>query len=321
MKKSYLLLVLIGLCSLLSSCGSGLVVVKPQTMIIDLVNNAVPSNYYNDLTKGLRIEVSSDVPDSKILDFSLSSSKTQKLYNNVEVVVTPTIKTFVSNSLTNYARSMGISVGRDVSNDLILQVRVKEFKYVYDGDYSGRGVIELDYTLMNSNRDVILRQVARGRKSFTLKEQSQTIASIFDQTYTEVLNDIDWNGIANYLKINDRPDQEQSRTVKGEGDTALEHTIIRWYVVSAPAGADVYWRIVSSTPEVKNTNSAFLGSTPYEATESFSVRGLNFENSGNVQVEIVCEKPGYITQSRRFNLRQAIEQREISTKFNLIKDE
>lgn len=30
---------------------------------------------------------------------------------------------------------------------------------------------------------------------------------------------------------------------------------------------------------------------------------------------------GYITQRRRFNLRQAIDQREISAKFNLIKEE
>ena len=69
---------------------------------------------------------------------------------------------------------------------------------------------------------------------------------------------------------------------------------------------------------MKNTNQNFLGSTPYESTESFDIRGLTFNNSGDVQVEITCEKPGYITQRRRFNLRQAIEQKEISTKFNLV---
>ncbi len=64
-----------------------------------------------------------------------------------------------------------------------------------------------------------------------------------------------------------------------------------------------------------------MGSTPYETTETFDVKGLTFNNSGNVQIEVVCEKPGYIAQKKRFNLRQAIEQKEISTKFNLVKEE
>lgn len=46
--------------------------------------------------------------------------------------------------------------------------------------------------------------------------------------------------------------------------------------------------------------------------------GLTYNNSGNVQIEITCEKPGYITQKKRFNVRQAIDQKEVSTKFNLV---
>ena len=107
----------------------------------------------------------------------------------------------------------------------------------------------------------------------------------------------------------------------GEGNTALESTVIRWYVESSPKGDDVYWRVVSSTPQVKNTNQNFLGSTPYESTETFDIKGLTYNNSGNVQIEISCEKNGYITQKKRFNLRQVIDQKEISTKINLVKDE
>ncbi len=113
----------------------------------------------------------------------------------------------------------------------------------------------------------------------------------------------------------------EAKPVEGTGNTALESTIIRWYVVSAPAGADVQWRVVSSTPDVKNTNQSFLGSTPYESTGSFDIMGLTYNNSGNVQIEISCEKIGYITQRKRFNIRQAIDQKEISTKFNLIKED
>ena len=107
----------------------------------------------------------------------------------------------------------------------------------------------------------------------------------------------------------------------GEGNTALESTIIRWFVDSTPKGADVYTRVISSTPEVKNTNQTYVGTTPYETTEAFDIKGLTFNNSGNIQIEIVCEKAGYVVQKKRFNLRQAIDQKEIATKFNLIKEE
>lgn len=118
-----------------------------------------------------------------------------------------------------------------------------------------------------------------------------------------------------------KPSQEANKQVQGEGNTSLESTVIRWYLDSAPKGADISLRIVSSTPEVKNTNQNYVGSTPYETTETFDIVGLTYNNSGNVQIEVTCEKAGYITQKKRFNLRQAIDQKEISTKFNLIKEE
>lgn len=123
------------------------------------------------------------------------------------------------------------------------------------------------------------------------------------------------------LPLYKSPKLEGNKQVTGEGNTALESTVIRWYVESSPKGADVYWRVVSSTPQVKNTNQNFLGSTPYESTETFDIKGLTYNNSGNVQIEISCEKNGYITQKKRFNLRQVIDQKEISTKINLVKDE
>lgn len=108
---------------------------------------------------------------------------------------------------------------------------------------------------------------------------------------------------------------------KNKDNNALEHSVIRWYITSKPLGADVYWRVVSSTPDVKNTTRNFLGSTPYESTESMDIKGLNNNNAGNVQIEVSLEKDGYITQQKRFNLEQVIDQKEISTKFNLVKDE
>lgn len=103
------------------------------------------------------------------------------------------------------------------------------------------------------------------------------------------------------------------------GETALERTIIRWYFDSDPRGARIYWRVVSSIPHiVKNTNETYLMTTPYEETRSFNILGLTYENSRDVQIEIKVSKRGYEDQVKRFNVRQAIDQQEISGFFELV---
>lgn len=103
------------------------------------------------------------------------------------------------------------------------------------------------------------------------------------------------------------------------GGTALERTIIRWYFDSEPRGARVFWRVVSSIPSiVKNTNELYLGTTPYEDTRSFNILGLTYENSRDVQIEIKLSRPGYMDQVKRFNVRQAIDQQEISSFFDMV---
>lgn len=105
------------------------------------------------------------------------------------------------------------------------------------------------------------------------------------------------------------------------GDTSLERTIIRWYFDSAPQGARIFWRVISSVPdEVKNTNELWLGSTPFEETRSFNIQGLTYENSRDVQIEIKVRCKGYIDQNKRFNVRQAIDQQEISSFFDMVED-
>lgn len=106
------------------------------------------------------------------------------------------------------------------------------------------------------------------------------------------------------------------------GQTALEHTIIRWAIDSDPQGARLYYRVISSIPaEVKNTNENYLTTTPYEETRSFNILGLTYENSRNVQIEFKVSKTGYEDQVKRFNVRQAIDQQEISSFFVLVKKE
>ena len=106
------------------------------------------------------------------------------------------------------------------------------------------------------------------------------------------------------------------------GQTALERTIIRWYFDSEPRGARLFWRVISSIPDqVKNTNETYLMSTPYEETRSFNILGLTYENSRDVQIEVKCVKNGYYEQVKRFNVRQAIDQQEISSFFDLVAKE
>ena len=118
-----------------------------------------------------------------------------------------------------------------------------------------------------------------------------------------------------------QPKEEPQSQVEGYGETALEQTIIRWDVQSRPQGADIFWRVVSKTPEVKNTNNKYLQTTPYEATKSLDIRGLTYETSGDVRIILRCEKEGYYPQEKEYNVRMIIDQEEISAFFRLVKEE
>ena len=106
------------------------------------------------------------------------------------------------------------------------------------------------------------------------------------------------------------------------GKTSLEKTVIRWYFESQPQGARIFWRVISSVPEeVKNTNELWLGNTPFEETRSFNILGLTYENSRDVQIEIKVRRNGYLDQTKRFNVRQASDQQEIRSFFDMIQAE
>jgi hypothetical protein len=114
---------------------------------------------------------------------------------------------------------------------------------------------------------------------------------------------------------------ESTEKNAGVGDTALENTVIRWFFDSEPRGARVFWRVISSTPEVQNSNESYLGTTPLEETRSFDIKGLSKANAGNVRVEIRLSRTGYYEQRKTFNIQQAIEQQEISGFFELVQEE
>lgn len=307
----------------MTSCG-GLKGFQSTSYTIELTSSASPTEHYNNLNRGLDLGVVSDVETNQIVDNSELDPLIRAGVDKQNVSFTPSIKTFVEETMSNYIRRMGIRLNSDLASDYKLRVTVTNFKLVRRNKETTATVV-LRYTLSTNNNEVLFNNVARGR--VISKSNAKTIINCTDvapalsDAYEQALKDINWQAITDALTTHKRAEQEGQRQVKGDGDTALEHTVIRWYIDSSPKGADVSWRVVSSTPDVKNTNSTYVGTTPYETTESFDIRGLKYENSGNVQIEVTCERSGYLPQKRRFNLRQAIDQKEISAKFNLIKDE
>lgn len=95
--------------------------------------------------------------------------------------------------------------------------------------------------------------------------------------------------------------------------------ILRWYFDSDPRGARIFYRVISNCPaEVKNTNESYMTTTPLEETKSLNIPGLTYDNAADVIIEIKVTKRGYEDQVKRYNVRQAIEQQEISGFFELV---
>lgn len=321
MKTIFNSIFLVSLLFVLQSCSltKSVVVTEPQTLDIrlDLLNEGQP-NKFVDLDYGIRLNVKDSRSKSNILniyDASVTSVPKTTLY--------PDLEPFVSESIRRYMRTMGFDLDADISTDYYLSVKIREYNISYLSGIGWSGLVQISLEVFdNNNKQVYPNVTAVGRYSINGSSKNSQLASkALNEAFVKAMEDIDWERIAYFLKRSENPALEQNKKVVGDGNTALENTIIRWFIESSPRGADVYTRVVSSTSDVKNTNQNYVGTTPYETTESFDIKGLTFNNSGNVQIEVICEKSGYITQKKRFNLRQAIEQKEISTKFNLIKEE
>ncbi|MDE6647819.1 MAG: hypothetical protein K2K03_08370, partial [Prevotella sp.] len=147
-----------------------------------------------------------------------------------------------------------------------------------------------------------------------MKPESKEIFLPFIASYQDDL-------METYVTTTNNNDNQERVTREKPGQTSLEKTIIRWFFDSEPQGARIMWRVISSVPnEVKNTNELYLGTTPYEGTRGFNIVGLTESNAQDVQIEIKVRRKGYMDQTKRFNVRQAIDQQEISAFFDMIKE-
>lgn len=290
----------------------------PPQVYVNLEDEGTHNKFVN-LDYGIRL----NVRDERIGDALMRKFDANPMFRSGSPMTPGEMNQFVSESMRRYMRNLGFTINADIETDYMMSVVVKEFNVGYFSGSGWQGTVTLGVEVYDRHHKLVYPNVNATGSAYL--NDSPTLQSAPSQTisraYANALKDIDWNRIAFFLKKSSSPKQDANKQVNGNGDSALENTVIRWYIVSKPQGADVSWRIVSSTPEVKNNNSNFLGSTPYESTETFDIKGLTYNNAGNVQIEVTCEKDGYIPQRKRFNLLQAIDQKEISTKFNLVKED
>lgn len=321
MKKICNYLVISALCimtlSLTSCFSTKLTVPKQQTLILSIDREVNTAKYHN-MDKPIRVITTSDVNEEEVVDMDMLSKAYRMLMPKYNF--SPSVETFAKEATIYYLQSMDFDVHQNA--DYCLNVTVRKLQIIFL-DKKGQDVeykIQLSLQLLDESGQTII-QMGSVSGSYTQHGNNNIKVTPIGYAFNNAMNKLNWGQVADILQVGKTPKQEKNAQVKGDGDTALEHTVIRWYILSTPQGADVSWRVISSTPDVANTNSNYVGTTPYESTESFDIKGLTYNNSGNVQIEVTCEKAGFMSQRKRFNLRQAIDQKEISAKFNLVKDE
>ena len=239
------------------------------------------------------------------------------------VNVNPGIGSFVPESMRRYMRTMGFNMDADVATDYLMQITIKEFHTDWLSGIGWNGTVIMDVKIFDHNRSIVYptTEVA-GRASVYGSAQSISYAQqAINKAYAAALADIDWDRVAYFLHRANSPKQEGNKKVSGEGNTALEHLIVHWEIDSRPHGADVQWRVVSSTNEVKNQNWKYLGTTPYEGTKALDIEGLTYNNSGNVRIQISVSKAGYGKQTRDYDLRSVIDEKEVSGFIQLYKED
>lgn len=325
MRKTVLSILLISFLISLVSCSSlsytPTPVPKPEPPTINLaLTSEAYSNRFVNLDYGIRLNIRDERASHKQ---TILYKHDDHLTSKPVVNVYPDVRSFVSESMRRYMRTIGFNLDSDISTDYMLNVSIKEYNVSYLSGIGWSGTVSMTISINDNNNQLVYPNVEIvGRATRQSSGSNYSVATeVINSAYANALEDIDWDRIAYFLKRADSPAQERNKQVTGDGSTSLEHTILNWEVTSRPAGADVYWRVISSTPDVKNTNKNYKSTTPYESTESFDIKGLTYNNSGDVQIEILCEKPGYLPQKKVFNVRAAIDQKSINAHFTLVKDE
>ncbi|MBQ0015567.1 MAG: hypothetical protein KBT04_01100 [Bacteroidales bacterium] len=303
-----------------SSCMTQQQVVAPpqvHTFNLALVGEPQPDKYAN-MDYGIRLNVQDARANQRIIQiYDASAISIPPAQTN------PSITSFVPESMRRYMRTMGFNLDADVATDYLMQVDVKEFHVDYLSGTGWCGTVILNLKVYDHNRTLVYPSVeVSGRANVSGPSNSDQAANMaINRAYSNALADIDWDRIAFFLHRADSPKQEANKQVQGDGNTALEHLVVHWNVNSRPQGADVEWRVISKTPDVKNQNYKYLETTPYEGSETLDIKGLTFNNSGLVQIEIKVSKKGFYSQTRKYDVRSLIDDNDVSYMFKLVPEE
>lgn len=255
-----------------------------------------PQQQFYDLTTGVQVRVEPTQPQPTGEKFILSAS-------NLGGFQTPTI---------TYVKAMGfkeMSSGQDYT--LTIRLNTVDINLRY-----GKVDVSLGVKMTDASGSIVYNQ-----ESMATETNAMGVDKALNEAYTRALEQINWVQIASFLKVEKLAKKEPTKQVEGLGTTALEQTIVRWDIQSRPQGADIFWRVVSKTPDVKSTNNKYLTTTPYEATKTLDIRGLTYQTSGNVRIILRCEKDGYLPQEKEYDVRMVLDQEEISAFFRLVKEE
>ncbi|MGM9838288.1 MAG: hypothetical protein ACI30A_07380 [Paludibacteraceae bacterium] len=292
---------------------------QPQVQTINLALAGEPqADKFANLEYGIRLNIQDDRADKRIIQVYDASVTTSPVVN-----VNPEVTPFISESMRRYMRTMGFNLDADVATDYLMQVAIKEFHADWLSGIGWSGTVVLEVKIFDHNHALVYPSTEiAGRANVYGSAQSILMAQqVLNQAYANALADIDWDRVAYFLHRSNDPKQEANKKVTGEGNTALEHLAIHWNVNSRPQGADVYWRVISQTPEVKNQNYKYLETTPYESSETINIKGLTYNNAGNVQIEIKVEKAGYYSQTRKIDVLSLIDDNDVSYMFKLVPEE
>ncbi len=292
---------------------------QPQTYTLNLALARLPqADKYANLEYGIRLNIQDGRSDKRLLQVYDAAATTRPV-----VHANPGIGSFIPEGMRRYMRTMGFNMDADVATDYLMQVTIKEFHTDWLSGIGWQGTVIMDVKVFDHNRSIVYptTEVA-GRASVYGSASSLSLAQqAINQAFVTALDDVDWDRIAYFLHRPNDPSKEGNKKVAGEGNTALEHLVVHWNVNSRPQGADVEWRVISKTPEVKNQNYKYLETTPYEGTETLDIKGLTYNNSGLVQIEIKVSKKGYMTQTRKYDIRSIIDDNDVSYMFRLVPED
>ena len=321
MRQSVLTIVLSAI--LMSSCSTLNQSIKqparqqPVTINLALVRDAQANKYVN-LDYGIRLNVQDNRTNTKLIQ-----KNDAMLMGIPQVQVNPNVSSFVSESTRRYMRTMGFNLDSDVATDYMMQLKIGEFHVDYLSGVGWNGTVMMNLEVYDHSHKLVYPNVEIvGRATMSGSHSAYSVANqVINNAYVAALEDIDWDRIAYFLHRANSPQQEANKQVNGEGNTALEHLTVHWNINSRPQGADVYWRVISKTPDVKQQNYKYCETTPYETTETLNIKGLTYNNAGNVQIEVKCEKAGYYSQTKKYDILSVIDEGEVSYMFRLVKEE